>query len=78
MAKILHNVGNGWTIAGFALLHSVEEGLVFYLESFLGKSKMDKKNVQKRILPKHFPKNTCFVSIIENYGLATKKITQNL
>ena len=29
-------------------LHSVEDTLVFYLESILGKSKMDKKNVQKR------------------------------
>ena len=78
MAKILHNVGNGWKIARIALLHSVEEGLVFYLESFLGKSKMDKKNVQKPVLPKYFPQNTCFVTIIENYRLVTEKIIFNL
>jgi hypothetical protein len=76
--EILHNVGNGWKLARIALLHSVEETLVFYLESFLGKSKMDKKNVQKRILPKYFLQNTCFVTIIEIYGLVTEKITQNL
>ena len=75
---MLHNVGNGWKIARIALLHSVEEGLGFYLESFLGKSKMDKKNVQKPILPKYFPQNTCFVTIIEIYGLVTKKIIFNL
>jgi len=39
---------------------------------------MDKKNVQKRILPKYFLQNTCFVTIIEIYGLVTEKITQNL
>jgi hypothetical protein len=78
VAKILHNVGNGWTIAGFALLHSVEEGLVISLESILGKSKMDKKNVQKPILPKYFPQNTCFVTIFEIYGLVTEKIIFNL
>jgi hypothetical protein len=52
--------------------------MFFYLESFLGKSKMDKKNVQKPILPKHFPQNTCFVTIFEIYGLVTKKIIFNL
>jgi len=51
---------------------------VFSLESFLGFSKMDKKNVQKPILPKYFPKNTCFVTIIEIYGLVTKKIIFSL
>jgi len=29
-------------------------------------------------LPKYFPQNTCFVSIIEIYGLATKKIIFSL
>ena len=75
---MLHNVGNGWKIARIALLHSVEEDLVFYLESILGKSKMDKKNVQKPVLPKYFPQNTCFVTIFENYRLVTEKIIFNL
>ena len=35
-------------IAYFRDLQSVEDTPVFYLESILGKSKMDKKNVQKR------------------------------
>jgi hypothetical protein len=29
-------------------------------------------------LPKYFARNTCFVTIIEIYGLVTEKITQNL
>ena len=32
----------------FLVLQAVEDTPIFYFESILGKSKMDKKNVQKR------------------------------
>jgi hypothetical protein len=46
----------------------------FLWESFLGFSKMDKKNVQKLKRQNTFPKKPTFVTIIENYRLVTKKI----
>jgi len=47
---------------------------VFFLKTFLGISKMDKKNVQKSKKPKQSLKNGRFVTIIEFYGVVTKKI----
>jgi hypothetical protein len=45
-----------------AFLHSVEKGGVFYLESILGKLKMDKKNVQKRKGENTFPEIHVFAA----------------
>jgi len=47
MAKILHNVGNGWKIARIALLHSVEETLVFLPGKYFGKIKNGQKKCPK-------------------------------
>jgi hypothetical protein len=43
-------------------------------QSILGISKMDKKNVQKSKTQNTLLKNATFVTIIEFYGLVTKKI----
>jgi hypothetical protein len=48
MVAILHNEGGRRKCRVFLYLQAVEETLVFYFESILGNSKMDKKNVQKR------------------------------
>ena len=44
------------------------------VQSIFGKLKMDKKNVQNRKVEMVYRKKTCFVSIIEIYGLVAKKI----
>jgi hypothetical protein len=46
----------------------------FFGESFLGFSKMDKKNVQNRKGKKSFPKKPGLETIIEIWRLVTKKI----
>jgi hypothetical protein len=43
-------------------------------QSILGISKMDKKNVQKSKIPKQSCKKITFVTIIDFFGLGTKKI----
>jgi hypothetical protein len=43
-------------------------------QSILGISKMDKKNVQKSKSQNTLPKKTWSVTIIDFYGLVTKKI----
>jgi len=47
-------------------------------ESILGILKMDKKNVQKSKIPKQSCKKITFVTIIEIFGVGTKKIIFNL
>ena len=51
---------------------------IFFGESILGISKMDKKNVQKSKSPKRSCKKYAFVTIIDFFGLGTKKIFFNL
>jgi hypothetical protein len=50
----------------------------FLLGKYFGKIEIGQKKCPKTDLPKYFPQNTCFVSIIEIYGLAAKKIIFNL
>jgi len=50
----------------------------FYPGKYFGKIEIGQKKCPKTDLPKYFPQNTCFVSIIEIYGLVTKKIIFNL
>jgi hypothetical protein len=50
----------------------------FYPGKYFGKIENGQKKCPKTVLPKYFPQNTCFVSIIEIYGLATKKVIFNL
>ena len=47
---------------------------IFFGQSILGISKMDKKNVQKSKTQNTLLKNTWFVTINEFYGVDTKKI----
>jgi hypothetical protein len=54
--------GVGEKSGKFRDLQSVEDTPVFYLESILGKSKLDKKNVQKRICQNTFPKIHVFAA----------------
>jgi len=51
---------------------------IIFGESILGISKMDKKNVQKSKFPKQSCKKYTFVTIIDFFGLVTKKIIFNL
>ena len=51
----LHYVSDCNIFDRFSSLLAVEETPVFYLESILGKSKMDKKNVQKRFCQNTLP-----------------------
>jgi hypothetical protein len=50
----------------------------FLLGKYFGKIKNGQKKCPKTDLPKYFAQNTCFVTIIEIYGLVAEKITQNL
>jgi len=56
------------------VLHVKWKISVFFLKTFLGNSKMDKKNVQKSKKPKQSCKKGRFVTIIEFFGLVAKKI----
>jgi hypothetical protein len=62
MVAILHNEGGRRKCRVFLYLQAVEETLVFYFESILGNSKMDKKNVQKRICQNTLPKIHVFAA----------------
>ncbi len=46
----------------------------FYPGKYFGKIEIGQKKCPKTDLPKKSLRNTCFVSIIEIYGLVTKKI----
>jgi len=50
----------------------------FLLGKFFGKIEIGQKKCPKTVLPKYFARNTCFVSIIEIYGLVTKKVIFSL
>ncbi len=50
----------------------------FFPGKYFGKIEIGQKKCPKTNLPKYFPQNTCFVTIIEIYGLVTKKIIFNL
>jgi hypothetical protein len=50
----------------------------FFPGKYFGKIEIGQKKCPKTDLPKYFPQNTCFVSIIEIYGLTTKKIIFSL
>ncbi len=74
----LHYVSDCNIFDRFSSLQAVEETPCFLLGKYFGKFKNGQKKCPKTNLPKYFPQNTCFVTIIEIYGLVTEKITQNL
>ena len=50
----------------------------FFPGKYFGKVEIGQKKCPKMKSGKKFPRNTCFVSIIEIYGLVTKKVIFNL
>jgi hypothetical protein len=58
----LHYVRSCDIFDRFSSLQAVEETLVFNLESILGNSKMDKKNVQKPICQNTLPEIHVFAA----------------
>jgi hypothetical protein len=57
---------------------TITENIIFLLGKYFGKVKNGQKKCPKTDLPKYFTRNTCFCSIIEIYGLVTKKIIFSL
>ena len=50
----------------------------FFPGKYFGKVEIGQKKCPKTKSQKKFPQNTCFVTIIEIYGLVTKKIIFSL
>jgi hypothetical protein len=58
----LHYVRDLLYFSEFSSLQVVVDDVLFYFESILGKSKMDKKNVQKRICQNTLPEIHVFAA----------------
>ena len=80
-ADALHDVGDFeefWKLWQKKVPTHVNPIFFFFSKIFLGKLKMDKKNVQISKRKTFSPKFSDSHCIIEIYRLVTKKITQNL